>query len=401
MIPVNRPWIGELEEKLVLEVLRSGRLVQGPMVERFEDAVRDVVGTRHAVAVNNGTSALSAALLAVGVRPGDEVITSPFTFVATLNAILHAGAIPRFADIGEDFNVDPQRVAELVSPRTRAVMPVHLYGRTADMAGITSALGGREIAIVEDAAQALDATSEGRPAGSFGVGCFSFYATKNVTTGEGGVVTTDDDAIAGVIRVLRHQGQRATYDYERPGFNLRMTEMEAALGVAQLSRLGDVTEARRENARALTDGLAGIDGLVLPSDDEHGRHVYHQYTVRVTPEARLGRDDLQARLAERGVASGVYYPRPVFDYACFRADPRIGDPLVPEAVRASREVLSLPVHPGLRDADLALIVAAVRDALGSRSSGGRSPTTADDVAGPSPDVARVAPATTSRTASWR
>jgi perosamine synthetase len=231
------------------------------------------------------------------------------------------------------------------------------------MGAISSALAGRDVAIVEDAAQALGATSCGRAAGSFGVGCFSFYATKNVTTGEGGVVTTDDDDIAATVRVLRNQGQRALYDYDRPGFNLRMTEMEAALGVAQVSRLADVTDARRANARALSEGLEGVEGLELPADDPDGQHVYHQFTVRLDRRARVGRDALQRWLADRGVASGVYYPRPVFDYRCFRRDPRIGDPFVPNAERASREVLSLPVHPDLTDGDIARIVEAVRGAL--------------------------------------
>jgi len=232
MIRVSEPLIGELEEKLVLEALRSGQLVNGPMLERFEEAVREVVGTRHAVAVNNGTSALIASLLAHGIGPGDEVITSPFTFVATLNAILHVGATPRFVDIGDDFNLDPALLGGAIGPATRVLLPVHIYGCPADMDGISSSVAGRELIVVEDAAQALGAACAGRPVGSFGTGCFSFYATKNVTTGEGGVVTTDDDEIAATIRILRNQGQRAQYDYARPGFNLRMTELQAGLGVA-------------------------------------------------------------------------------------------------------------------------------------------------------------------------
>jgi len=214
------------------------------------------------------------------------------------------------------------------------------------------------------AAQALGAACAGRPVGSFGTGCFSFYATKNVTTGEGGVVTTDDDEIAATIRILRNQGQRAQYDYARPGFNLRMTELQAGLGVAQMTRLAAIVDARRANAATLAEGLAGIPGLLLPSEPAGRRHVFHQFTVRVTPGARLTRDELLDHLGQRGILAGVYYPRPVFDYGCFRGDPRIGSPAAPNAFRVSREVLSLPVHPGLTETDLACIVDSVRGALG-------------------------------------
>ena len=217
------------------------------------------------------------------IGPGDEVITSPFTFVATLNAILHAGATVRFVDVGDDFTIDPVQVATAIGPRTRAVMPVHLYGCPAAMEPIATAVADRSIVLVEDAAQALGAQVGGRPAGSFGTGCFSFYATKNVTTGEGGAVTTDDDEVAETVRMLRDQGQRASYGYGLPGFNLRMTELQAALGVAQMARLPDIVDARRRNAGLLTEGLAGIEGLLLPVEPPGRWHVYHQYTVRVTP----------------------------------------------------------------------------------------------------------------------
>jgi dTDP-4-amino-4,6-dideoxygalactose transaminase len=363
MIAISQPQYGEMEEKLVLEVLRSGRLVQGPMVERFEHDVRDVVGTRHAIAVDNGTNALIAALLAHGIGAGDEVITSPFTFVATLNAILHVGATPRFVDIGEDFNLDPTRIAEAIGPATRAVMPVHLFGCPVDMAALATVLASRDLVIVEDAAQALGAAADGRGVGSFGTGCFSFYATKNVTTGEGGMITTDDDDDADTLRVLRNQGMRDRYDYARPGFNMRLTELQAALGVAQMMRLPDITEARRVNARILGEGLAGIEGLITPVEPAGRRHVFHQFTVRVTPAARRSRDDLLAHLRERGIDAGVYYPRPVYDYACFRADPRVGAPLMLNAQRVAAEVLSLPVHPGLEPDDLEAVVDAVRAGL--------------------------------------
>lgn len=363
MIPISQPLIGEMEEKLVLEVLRSGHLVQGPMVEAFEETIGEVVGTRNAMAVNNGTSALIASLLAHGIGAGDEVVTSPFTFVATLNAILLVGATPRFVDIGSDFNMDPELLGSAIGPATRAVLPVHLYGCPADMQTIESVIRGTGIVLVEDAAQAIGAMHNDRPAGSFGTGCFSFYATKNITTGEGGAVTADDDDVAAAVRIIRNQGQRAQYEYERPGFNFRMTELQAALGVAQLTRLPDVIEARRANAQTLAEGLSGIEGLIPPSEPRGRRHVFHQFTVRVTQDARMTRDALVDFLRAREVGCAIYYPRPVFDYDCFRRDPRVGAPRTPEADRFSDEVLSLPVHPQVRDEDLERIVETVRAAL--------------------------------------
>jgi perosamine synthetase len=363
VIASSAPVIGDLEEKLVLEVLRSGHLVKGTMVGRFEEAVRETVGTRHAVAVNNGTSALIASLLAHGIGPGDEVITSPFTFVATLNAILHVGAIPRFVDIGDDFNLDPTLLGVAVVPRTRAVLPVHLYGCPADVQQIEAVIARQDVILVEDAAQAIGAMVGDRSVGSFGTGCFSFYATKNVTTGEGGVVTTDNDEIAAAVRILGNQGQHPSCGYVRPGFNFRMTELQAALGVAQMTRLPDILEARRANAMILRAGLEGIDGLVLPTQPAGRRHVFHQFTVRVTADARATRDELRAYLSARDIHCGVYYPRPVFDYECFRRDPRIGSPPTPGVHRVAREVLSLPVHPQLDETALARVTDAVRRLL--------------------------------------
>jgi dTDP-4-amino-4,6-dideoxygalactose transaminase len=363
MIPINAPSLGDLEEKLVLEVLRSGCLVKGPMVQRFEDAVRDVVGTHYAVAVNSGTSALIAALLAHGVGPGDQVITSPFTFVATLNAILHVGATPRFVDIGEDFNIDVNLVANALNDTTRAVMPVDLYGCPADLVALAELLKDRGIALVEDCAQALGATAGGRPAGSFGSGCFSFYATKNVTTAEGGMVTTDDVRVATAVRALADQGQTATYEYGRPGFNFRLSELHAAIGVAQMTRHGQFLDARRDNAEMLRSQLAGVPGLVLPEEPVGRRHVFHQFTVRVTGEAAATRDELASALRRAGVACGIYYPKLVFDYDCFRTA-GVGAPDVPVAEALTRQVLSLPAQPSLTTADLARVIAVVRGLLG-------------------------------------
>lgn len=365
-IPITTVRLGAEEEALVLEVLRSGMLAQGPMVERLERSFAELVGVPHAIAVNNGTTALVAALQALGVGPGDEVITSPFTFVATMNAILEVGATARLADISlDDFCLDPARAADLVNPATRVVMPVHLYGQSADMDAFTALAKSNSLAIVEDAAQAHGSTFDGRAVGSFGVGCFSFYATKNFTTGEGGIITTTDDAIADRLRLLRNQGMRARYQYEIAGHNYRMTDLQAAVGIPQLQRFEQTTSSREHNAAILNEGLAGIDGLVTPTVVDGRRHVFHQYTVRVTPEAHIDRDALIDHLGAAGIGCGIYYPRTVIDYDCYRNDPRVVAAEIPNAERAAREVLSLPVHPYLSEGDLERIVAAVRSALAS------------------------------------
>ena len=360
IIPISTVDIGRDVEDLVLDVLRSGMLAQGPMVERLEALFAQLVGVRHAIAVNNGTTALIAALQVLDLRPGDEVITSPFTFVATLNAILQTGATARFADIGDDFNVDPDNVRSLVTPRSRAVVPVHLYGQSADMERIGAIAHDARLAIVEDAAQAHGATFNGRPVGSFGIGCFSLYATKNITTGEGGVITTNDDALADRLRLLRNQGMRARYAYEIAGQNLRLTDLQAAVGVPQLERVSEIIETRRENAAYLSKHLSDVVGIEIPIEFTGREHVWHQYTVRVTGDGPLTRDRLAERLAADGIGTGVYYPKVVFDYDCYRSDPRVIEDAVPVARRAAASVLSLPVHTRLSQSDLDRIVDAVR-----------------------------------------
>jgi dTDP-4-amino-4,6-dideoxygalactose transaminase len=366
MIPITTVRFGPDEEALVLEVLRSGQLAQGAYVERFEREFANLHDVEHAIAVNNGTTALVVALEALGVGPGDEVITSPFTFVATLNAILESGATARFADIGEDFNIVPDNCAEIINERTRAIMPVHLFGYMADMPAIMALADTCGAAVVEDAAQAVGARYHGRPSGSFGVGCFSLYATKNLTTGEGGVVTTNDAAIADRLRVLRNQGMRQRYQYEMAGHNYRLTNLAAAVGLPQLARLEQVNAARNKNADALRAGLANVPGLGLPSEPETDRtHVYHQFTVRITGDARVTREEFVDELTQRGVGCGIYYPKVVFDYDCYRSHPRVVTDRFPTAERAAAEVVSLPVHPYLEVSDLDTIVTSVREVLGA------------------------------------
>ena len=352
-------------EQSVLDVIRSGIVAQGPMVERLEAEFAGMVGVRHCVAVNNGTTALVAALRMLDLRPGDEVVTSPFTFVATLNAILDAGATARFADIrADDFNIDPDRIELQITERTRAIMPVHLYGQTADMDAIAVIAQRHDLALVEDAAQAHGATLSGRHAGSWGLGCFSLYATKNLTSGEGGLITTDDDRVADRLRVLRNQGMRARYQYEMAGNNYRMTDLSAALCLPQLAGYEELVASRRSNAARLMEGLQGMAGLVLPSQLPGRGHVWHQFTVVVDDDAPRDRDALAEALAKAGIGSGIYYPRLVYDYECYRDDPRVVPGDVPVATRTARQCLSLPVHQYLTDSDIDRIIVTVRSAWG-------------------------------------
>jgi dTDP-4-amino-4,6-dideoxygalactose transaminase len=366
VIPISTVVLGPEVEAEVLSVLRSGMIAQGPRVAEFERRFAELTGVKHAVAVNNGTTALVAALQVLGLEPGDEVVTTPFTFVATLNAILEAGATATFADIREeDFNLDPTLAEAAVTDRTRVVMPVHLYGQTADAPAFLELAERRGLALVEDSAQSHGATIGGRAAGSFGIGCFSFYGTKNLTTGEGGILTTDDDTIADQLRVLRNQGMRARYQYEMAGHNYRLTDLQAALAIPQIDRYESNVQLRKANAAALSAGLADVRGIVVPQELEGRSHVWHQYTIRVTSDASVSRDELAARLLEAGVGNGIYYPKLVFDYPTYLEHPRVRVADVPVAARIVGEVLSLPVHPRVTSDDAARIVEAVRTIVGA------------------------------------
>lgn len=364
MIPVTVVRIGEEEKRRVLAVLDSGMLAQGVVVEELETMFASLHGVAHAVAVNNGTTALIAAMNVLDLAPGDEVITSPFTFVATLNAILDAGATARFADIGDDYNLDASAAAGLVGPRSRVLMPVHLYGQPVDLGAFEQVASAHGLDIVEDAAQAIGAEVQGRFVGSAGLGCFSMYATKNISTGEGGVVTTNDDRLADRLRLLRNQGMRQRYQYEMAGNNFRLTDLAAAVGVPQLARLGEITTSRRKNADALRAGLSDVPGLMMPPTVPSDRtHVYHQFTVRVTGDAPVDRDEFVDRLAELGVGSGIYYPKLVFDYDCYRSDPRVVIDDVPNASVIASQVVSLPVHPFLSASEVDQIITSVRTVM--------------------------------------
>jgi len=361
MIPIAKPLIGDEEEAAVLAALYSDRLAQGERVRELEERFAAFCGTREAVAVSSGTAALMIALAVHGLGPGDEVITTPFTFAATANAVLFTSARPVFVDVrSDDFNIDPSLIEAKITPHTRAILPVHLYGQPCDMEAITSVARKHGLLVVEDAAQAHGASVDGKMAGSFGTGCFSFYATKNMTTGEGGMITTNDAAIAEKARRYRSHGESSRYVSESLGYNFRMTEILAAIGLAQLRMLPDRNEQRRANAAYLTGHLRGV---ITPKEMQGRHHVYHQYTVRVpSPDGTsTARDVLKAKLAEAGVQTSVHYPMPVYRQPLY-LDLGYRDRL-PVAEQFSREVLSLPVHPALTSDDLSTIVGAVNEAM--------------------------------------
>jgi perosamine synthetase len=350
-IPPARPLIGDEERAAVDRVLRSGMLAQGPEVAAFESefSTQFELG-RACVAVNSGTSGLHLGLLAAGVGPGHEVIVPSFTFAATANAVALTGAVPVFADIDPaTFCLAPEAVEAAITERTVGIMPVHLYGHPADMTAIGALAEKHGLQVFEDAAQAHGASDQGTPVGAFGAfAMFSLYPTKNMTSGEGGMVSVSDPEVERRLRLLRNQGMERQYENEVVGFNARMTDIHAAIGRVQLTRIAEWTKQRQDNAAFYSEHLSGV---VVPPTSPGAVHVYHQYTVRV-PEDRDGLAD--ALREEYAVGSGRFYPVPIHRLAPFGVDVDL-----PETERAAVEVLSLPVHPSLSQGDLERVVHAV------------------------------------------
>lgn len=363
-IPAAKPIIGDEERAAVDRVMRSGMVAQGPEVATFEQEFAEhFVHGRPTVAVNSGTSGQHLGLLAAGVGPGDEVIVPSFTFAATGNSVALTGATPVFADIEPDyFTLDPAAVRAAITPRTKGIMPVHLYGHPCLVDEIEAIAREHGLAIYEDAAQAHGASWNGRPVGTIGdFAMFSLYPTKNMTSGEGGMVSCANDEIARNIRLLRNQGMERQYENEVVGFNARMTDIHAAIGRVQLTKVDAWTAQRQRNAAVLNDGLSGLAGVQTPKTADEAVHVYHQYTIRVDANER---DRLrQALQEEHSIGSGVYYPIPnhrLPSLAKFAPSLEL-----PETERAAREVLSLPVHPSLSAGDLDRIITAVALVIGA------------------------------------
>lgn len=350
LIPVAKPEIGKAERKAVDRVMRSGLLAQGPEVTNFEKEFSKFVEDRECVAVNSGTSALHIALLSLGIGKGDEVIVPSFTFAATANSVALTGATPIFVDIDSTtFCIDPVEIEKAITPKTKAIQVVHLYGLAAEMPAIMKIAKKHKLLVIEDAAQAHLASIDGKPVGTFGdASAFSFYPTKNMTSGEGGMIVFKDSSAARTARLYRNQGMEKRYENELVGFNLRMTDIHAAIGRVQLSKIKDKTQQRQENAAYLSENISKI--VDVPSAPKGYSHVFHQYTIKVQGD----RDSFASKLTDLGVGSGVYYPIPVHELPAFGKRKNL-----PHTSLICKQVLSLPVYPALSKRDLKTIVAAV------------------------------------------
>jgi len=352
--------LGREEAEAVQRVLESGILTHksgaGPYVRQFEEAFARFVGARHAIAVNTGTAALHAALMAVGVGRGDEVIVPSFTFIATSNMVILCGAKPVLVDIeSHTYNLDPEKVKEAITPRTKAIMPVHLYGHPAHMDPLLELAEERGLAVIEDCAQAHGSRYRGRSVGTLGdVGCFSFYPSKVITTGEGGIITTNSDELAERLRRIRSHGEAKPYDFVEMGHNYHMPEMAAAIGVEQVKRLPKLLEDRRRNAQYLTEHLEEVEWLVLPRAEPWATHNWYLYTVRVVPPK--SRDEVHRALNETGIGAAIYYSVPIHLTPFYRKLYGYGEGALPVSEEASRQVLSLPTHSALSGEELEYIV---------------------------------------------
>jgi len=350
MIPINAPQIGEEEVEAVVNVLKSGILTHafgaGPMVKRFEEDFARFVEAKHAIAVNSGTAALHMAVVAAGVKRGDEVILPSFTFVATAETVVMAGAKPVFADINpETYNISPEVVEKALTKRTKAIIAVDLYGSPADLKPLREIADKHGLKVIEDAAQAHGAVYKGKPVGAYAdITCWSFYASKNMTTGEGGMITTNDDEIAENLRLIRSHGEKEKYKSILLGHNYRMPEIEAAIGIVQLKKLPNFLAKRRKNAERLTAKLGDVKNLHLPREPEGCRNSWYLYTVKIKNAGRAKRDSIVEKLRNEGIGAEVYYPWPIHLMPYYR---KFGKGCLPETEKASEQVLSLPVHPGV------------------------------------------------------
>lgn len=359
MIPMGKPTMGEEEKRAVIEVLESGMLSQGIKVKQFEESFAKFVGTNHAVVTSSGTTALHAAILANNIGAGDEVITTPFTFIATANAIRMAGATPVFVDIEEGtFNIDPEKIEAAITNKTKAILPVHLFGLSCNMDKIEEIAKKHNLLIIEDACQSHGATWNNQMTGSFGTACYSFYPTKNMTTGEGGIITTNSESISNKLRKIISHGSEKRYYHGFVGYNYRMSDIAAAIGIEQLKKLPEFNRRRIQNAIFLNNHLGEIPGVIVPKID--AGHVFHQYTIRITNDSKISRDKLIEILSENGIASSVFYPLPVHKQEAY---PEYNHLSFPITEKLSNEVLSLPIHPHLTETDLLKIVSAIKGVM--------------------------------------
>jgi dTDP-4-amino-4,6-dideoxygalactose transaminase len=352
-IAINKPLMSEREVKAAEEVLASGMLTDasfegGKKVREFEGKMRSLLGSKHVIAVNSGTAALHTTLLALGVGEGDEVVVPSFTFVATANVVLACGARPVFVDTTRDYNIDPAGVRKAITKKTKAIIPVHIYGYPADMQEINEIASSRGIRVIEDAAESLGATYKGKQSGTLSdAGCFSLYASKVVTSGEGGAISTDDDELAMNLRLARNHGMVHGYDTRHLGLNYRLTEVLAAVASVQMDRLGEFLSARAKNVSHLEESIGQTKGWEFPQRSEDRTHVYYLYTLTL----KKNRDKVQKELNKAGVGAAVYWKTPVHKTPLYEKL-GFGRKRLRVTEHSASHVLSLPVHPGLGDSEM-------------------------------------------------
>jgi dTDP-4-amino-4,6-dideoxygalactose transaminase len=358
MINLSKPIIGDKEITGVVNVLKSGMLAQGTITREFEEKFAGLCGVKFAVAVSNGTAAIHTALYALGIGEGDEVITTPFSFVATANPILMQKASVVFADISEtDYCLNPKEVEKRITNNTKAIIPVDLYGQIYDTEGISGLAKKYSIKVLEDACQAVGASRNGVMAGNVAdISVFSLYATKNITTGEGGMITTNNEEYARKCKLFRHHGQDEAlrYEYVDMGYNYRTTDICSAIGIAQLERLAEINSIRQSLSNIYVQKLSGVRGIVLPKISKGNSHVFHQFSIRLDEEFTGTRDSLIAFLENNGIKTGIYYPKPLHLFPQFRKfGYKEGD--FPVAEKISHQILSLPIHPSLSQTEISYI----------------------------------------------
>ncbi|MGA2406151.1 MAG: DegT/DnrJ/EryC1/StrS family aminotransferase [Bacteroidales bacterium] len=357
---IAKPYINDKICNDVLSVLKSGNIVQGPKVKQLEEEFSKFSQVKYCAAVNSGTAALHAALYAIGIGPGDEVITTPFTFVATANSILMVGARPVFADVDErTFNIDPEDIERKITSKTKAIIPVHLFGQPAEMDKISDLAKHYNLKIVEDACQAHGAEFNNKRVGGLGdIAAFSLYATKNMMAGEGGLVTSNNKESIERVKSYRHHGQSLNegYNYISFGYNYRMTDINAVIAINQLEKLEEFNIIRNRNALLYMKALKDINGIAIPFKSENCSHVYHQYTIKID-ENQFGhsRNDLINELNRNDIFPGIFYPRPLHLFPTFETFGYKENDF-PISERLSRLVLSLPVHPGISENDVQKVI---------------------------------------------